>query len=197
MAVRNDYYSEMTTTELFKLAERRLKDKRQFVEDVKNECQLLEKQAFDLYKSYIDYTWLMLVGSIEKARNWFRMLSSNQDMDGNKLDKRKKYDEKISFDVFTKRLQKCLDVPDLKIVKITDFNFTQAWNIDFKAHGHDWMIQIPVVQNIRLESYQRYGSNCFQLSLYERGDNVITQIGATFEEDELKDLMAKGIEEYC
>ena len=96
---KNDTYNyngeyEMKSLNKFAQAERRLLEKKQALDDMKNEYDLIEQQAFRTYKENIQYMLLDQPSTIKMCREWLNMLSKNQDTDGNKLDKRKKYKEK-------------------------------------------------------------------------------------------------------
>ena len=104
LAYKNDTYNyngeyEMGSLNKFAQAERRLSAKKQALDDMKNEYDLIEQQAFRTYKENIQYMLLDQPSTIKTCREWLNMLSKNQDADGNKLDKRKKYKEKEMYDL--------------------------------------------------------------------------------------------------
>ena len=81
----NPYNVPMSITKI-KTAERRLKAKKEYLEDVKNELRLLEQDAYNTYKKEVIYIRIAH-GIIEKSRKWLGMLE-NKEL---KIDKRKKY----------------------------------------------------------------------------------------------------------
>ena len=60
--------------------------------------------------------------------------------------------------------------------------------------------QIPHIKAIKLGVYKNYGGGVFKLALVHNDTECScswSQFGSTYEEDELKDIMAQGIEKYC
>ena len=205
LAYKNGTYGyngeyEMSSVNKFAQAERRLSAKKQTLDDMKNECDLIEQQAFRTYKENIQYMLLDQTSTIKTCREWLNMLSKNQDTDGNKLDKRKKYKEKETYDWYIDYIKKLLDIEYMNDIKLIDCNFGQATNIQFEYKEHNWYLEIPHIKAIKLDEYRNYGSNVFKLALVhndtEYSSNWV-QFGSTYEEDNLKDIMAQGIEKYC
>lgn len=188
-----------SSPEVIHQAKRRVTAKKQALEDMQNEYDLLEKQLLATYKSNIDYEFSGLATyNIEKARKWLQMQETGLDSIGNKLDGRKRYDEKDVFEYFQKNLGKWLGVDDLAITKFIDYNFGSAWEIVFDSHNHSWMLKIPVVNQVSIKDYRYYGEFAFKLTLYHNDDGCSSScIRSTFEEEELKDIMAEGIKKYC
>lgn len=182
----------------FKQAERRLALKKQALEDMQNEYELIELQAFNTYKQNVQYLMLDQKKTINICEQWQTMLSKNQDVDGNKLDKRRKYKEKETYDWYIEYIRNLLGVEEMNDIKFIDDNFGQGTYIEFGYKEHMWRLHIPHINNLRLKEYQYYGSGLFKLALsYKDSACSWTQFGSTYEEDELKDIMVKGIEKYC
>lgn len=192
----NSYDEANHSLEMISTAERRISQKKQAVEDLENELLLLKNQALNIYKTRVSYP-LFEPTILGDAAKWIAMANSNTDADGNKLDKRRRYGERTCYEFVSDKLKELLGVDDLKIEEIIDFNFSMAKLIDFSACGQDWELSIPIVKNVTLKHYETYGSWCFKLRLLHCKGNVLKEIGATYEEDELKDLMQRGIEMYC
>ena len=176
----------MGSLDEFAQAERRLSEKKQALDDMKNEYDLIEQQAFNTYKENIKYMLLDQPSMIKMCREWLNMLSKNQDADGNKLDKRKKYKEKEMYDWYIDYIKKLLDVEYMNDVKFIDYNFGQATYIQFEYKEHNWRLGIPHIKAIKLDAYKNYGSSVFKLALIHNDT-----------EDELRDIMTQGIEKYC
>ena len=82
LVYKNDTYSyngeyEMSSLNKFARAERRLSAKKQALDDMKNECDLIEQQAFRTYKDNIQYMLLDQPSTIKTCREWLNMLSKN------------------------------------------------------------------------------------------------------------------------
>lgn len=187
----------LSTVTMIETAERRLVAKKQEVDDALNELDLLEHQAFDIYKKQIYYDG-MRSGFIDATNDWIQMIDKGVDKDGNKIDKRKNYREKNLHKHFTDYLQKILGIDDIQIHHISDWNLGEGKFVYFMSHNHQWILEIPTIDGIRFKSYQKYGSFCFKLKLsHMDSKHTSSVIGYTFEEEDLKDIMAKGLKTYC
>lgn len=180
---------EMFSEDKIDLAERRLKDKKQQLEDIQNELRLLEKDAFDIYKQEVFYDWSFNSSIIDGARKWLSMLN-NKD---NPINKRKKYEEKDHFKWLTDSMKKYFERNDIEITKITQYGYTNyADAIYFNCAGHKFELYIPNMHNMSMKEYQYYSSNTFKMILYDCDkDGFSISIGATYEETELKDILNK------
>ena len=185
-----------TSEELFATVERRLKNKKSLIEDMQNEYDLLEKQAFNTYKHEVIY-FFFDSELIKHTRDWLTMVERDVDSNGCKLDKRKKYDEKDSANFFTDYLKRTLDCQDLELVTIYEYNFGEGWSVIFTSHNETWELYIPMVQNVSIKSYKDSGCSVFQLKiLHADSKNCYSWVGSTYEEDNLKTIMAYGIAKY-
>ena len=172
----NSYDEANHSLEMISTVERRISQKKQVIEDLENELFLLKKQALDIYKSRVSY--LLFDSSIlGDAAKWVAMVESNTDADGSKLDKRRRYGERICYEFVSDKLKELLGVDDLKINEIIDFIFGMAKLIDFSACGQDWELSIPIVKNVTLKQYENYGSWCFKLRLLHCKGNVLKEVG--------------------
>lgn len=191
---------EYTTSRTFNMitrAEQRVAKKKEALEDVQNEYELLEKQAFGLYKSKINYITLDR-NLINTAANWLRMVKKNEDDDGNKLDKRKKYKEKDTFNYICDVIKRYLGLEDFEIINIFDYNYGQGKHIEFSSHNHNWFLKIPHPDKVSFKEYQARGRYAFMLMLSHEDSECCSKcVGSTFEENELKDIMSAAIEKYC
>ena len=181
---------------LFDKCERRIAKKKQDIEDLNNELMLLEDQAVRTYKNFVFY-FKLNPETIRRAREWLWMLKNNKDSDGNKLDKRKKYEEKSHFEFIRDHVKEILGISDIEITSIIDVNWGQANDIEFSYLDHTWRLEIPTIKHVSIKDYQNYGSIVFKLRLCHCKEYLIETIGSTFEEEELADIMQKGIEKYC
>lgn len=177
-------------------AMRRLKEKKKFLEDIQNECRLLEIDSFNVYRDEVSYIMLLLPSKIEEARKWLSMINDKNI----KIDKRKKYREKDSFEYVERELQKIFNKPDIKIIDLFIFGFHRMGDIIiFTCNNHKFSLTIPVIENISFKEYQDYGicgEELFKLSLSNRDNKIISkQIGSTFDENELKDILNRWFTE--
>lgn len=174
----------------FETVRRRVTEKKKQLEDIENEYELLQRQEFILYKNNISYDFGIFTPQIIKdARNWLGMKANGKDRDGKKLDGRRKYDEQSRFNMLEKDFKNAFGVERLEIVSIADFNFGQAWEIDFKIDDRQFMLRMPIIQHIKLDDYKREGCDVFMLALYRRVGCVISRVGCTYDERELKEIM--------
>lgn len=205
LVYKNDTYNyngkyEMSSLNKFAQAERRLSAKKQALDDMKNEYDLIEQQAFCTYKENVQYMLLDQPSTIKTCKEWLSMLSKNQDTDGNKLDKRRKYKEKEIYDWYVNYIKEFLDIEYMNDVKFIECDFGQATDIQFEYKEHNWYLRIPHIKAIKVEAYRDYGSSVFKLSLKHNDIEYSrrwSQVGSTYEEDELRNIMAQGIEKYC
>lgn len=205
LVYKNDTYNyngkyEMSSLNKFAQAERRLSAKKQVLDDMKNEYDLIEQQAFCIYKENVQYMLLDQPSTIKTCKEWLSMLSKNQDTDGNKLDKRRKYKEKEIYDWYVNYIKEFLGIEYMNDVKFIEYAFGQATDIQFEYKEHNWYLRIPHIKTIKLEEYRDYGGSVFKLSLKHNDIEYSrrwSQVGSTYEEDELRDIMALGIEKYC
>lgn len=181
---------------IFDKCEERITKKKQAIEDLKNELMLLEDQALQSYKNHV-YYFKLNPETIKHAREWLWMVKNNKDSDGNKLDKRKKYQEKSCFEFIRDHVKEILGISDIEITSIIDVNWGQANDIEFSYLDHTWRLEVPTIKHVSIKDYQNYGSSAFKLRLCHCKEYLIETIGSTFEEYELADIMQKGIEKYC
>ena len=182
----------------FELVERRIADKKTAISDLENELDLLKEQALSTYRSNVRYDFIGSESTIIRAQKWLSMLKKGIDSDGNKLDKRKKYPEKTTFEIFQSDLGQMLGIETFHIDDIINYNYTEGYCIDFSYLDHKWELYIPIIQNIKMKSYEHYGEYCFQLKLhFYSSPNHLEMVGNTFEEKDLKDILQLGVEKYC
>lgn len=145
-------------------AKRRLKDKEQAISDLQNEYELLEKQAFELYKHEIIYFGFDYAPDIEAARDWLNKLTTE------KIDKRKNYPEKIAYDSLNSRLSELLGT-NLTVTSIIECNWGDAFEFEFSYAGDTYMFEVPIVAHVSLESYQREKEYVFEAHLTKYAGN--------------------------
>ena len=187
----------LSSVSLFEQSKRRLKEKKQQLADMQNEYDLLEMQSLNLYRSHVRYINFM-PKFIEATQRWLEALKTGLDSNGKKIDKRKKYDDKNLYNYMVEFIGDILGLDDFELESISDYNFGEAYIFKFTSHGHKWNLQVPRVASISLKSFQHYGESCFLMTLgHWDSDYALSQFGKTFIEEELKDIMAAGIEKYC
>lgn len=191
------YYGKQTSSEeKIAKAERRLQFKKMALEDMQNEYNLIEEQTFNTYKSNINYLILGSREVIKKAKDWVNMLKQNTDKDGNKLDKRKHYDQKDSYNFYVDYVNNLLGI-EMEDISFVTFNFSEAEEIRFTYKGHTWELYIPYVQNISLKSFRDCGGDVFKLRLSHcKKVGYWEMFASTYEEDALKELFQTGINKY-
>lgn len=191
----NPYTGENITpsTVLFSKVERRIKDKKTAIEDLQNELDLLKRQAFEAYLTNVRYDYFSK-GLMYKGQSWLSMFKKGEDKNGNKLDKRKKYEEKTCFEYLQSTVGKYLGIENIQIDEIIEYNFGEAMEFKFNYRNHTWILSVPIVDNVKMRSYEAYGDSCFKLRLLVyTSPCCVTCIGSTYEEDELKSIL----ETYC
>lgn len=191
LCVKNVYYdfyggAQEPSITLINRCERRLKEKKEYLSDVRNELELLEQQAFETYKDNVQYLLLDNKEIIKSCRDWIKMQKEG-------IDKRKKHPEKDRYNYYVNLLESTLGVK-MSNISFIDYNFGQATFVDFTAEGKAWQLEIPHIRALTLKTYRDYGPRIFKLHLSRKNSSIsYTCCGSTFEEDELKDIMAKEV----
>lgn len=187
----NKYHEPLSITKI-ETAERRLKEKKNYLADIQNELRLLELDAFNTYRKEVIYTWL-LPGIVAKARKWLSMCNDKNF----KLDKRKKYEEKEHFNYVTHDLQNIFGQDDIVITEINQLGYNASADIiEFDCKGHHFILTQPIIQNISLDDYQYNGDYAFKIHLHvEEKPGIHDLVGVTYNERELKDIMNKWFAE--
>lgn len=190
MIVNNDIYTgEDMVLETFEDAKRRIAKKEQDIKDLENELYLLKLQALNTYKKAIVYFFPTRGNNVAMARNWLKMIE-----EGKKLDKRRKYEEKESYDAVNSYISNVLGVI-IAVTKIVDYNYGQATIFEFHHEGERFRLQVPNVDLITLKAFEYEGEEAFKLSLSVKDSEYSTKvIGSTFNDKELADIMNKYLE---
>ena len=187
----------MPTVDRFAQAKRRMDEKEQKIKDLQNEFDLLETQAYNLYKDRVEYL-MMPLGYIDAVREWLQMQEDGVDKEGNKLDKRKNYAEKSASNFFIDYLQGLLGIDDMVAKKVITFGYDEGSEIIFTSHGHKWQLYIPNVKKVSLITFRDMGDYYFKLGVvHYDSEHCMSTVGTTFNEDDLKEIMANGIAKYC
>jgi len=158
-------YDRVNFTIKLNRAKRRLKDKEQAISDLQNEYELLEKQAFELYKHEISYFGFDYVPDIEAAQDWLNKLTAE------KIDKRKNYPEKEAYNNLNSRLSELLGT-NLTVTSIVECNWGDAFEFEFNFNDNTYRFEVPIVAHISLKSYQQEKEYVFEARLTKRvGDS--------------------------
>lgn len=179
---------------LLKESKRRIEEKKQKIKDLENELDLLKQQAINIYKKNVYY---MLPGReiTDSAIRWLHMVENGVDSDGNKLDKRKKYDDKVTYDTLNDHISNMIGY-DISISNILEYNYGEAMIFEFSYEKYEWEFVIPNIPFINVESFERYGEECFKLKIcFRKSPSCIEVIGTTFLEEELKDIISNKLQE--
>lgn len=180
---------------VFQDVERRLSAKRTAIRDLENEYNLLERQAYETYQRYVYYPFSQ--SEFETLSKWLPSYIKGVDSEGNKISKQKNSFEKRLYKDFTKQLEDLFNVTGINIFSIVDFNYSQAYDIKFNYDGITFELAIPNVKTVSFDFYTNYGNKCFGLSLSIKvGDNIYSEVGVTFDENNLHELMKSGIERF-
>ena len=178
-------------------AERRVKEKKQLIEDLQNEYILLEEQAFNLYKRNVLYFGFQSDDITKVSITWLHMMKSGADSEGKKLNKRKKYDEKMHYEWLTSSIREMMYDNSIVIDEIVRYGYdTEGYEYVFTYNNKKFYIYIPVVCNVPLKSYRYDGAYAFSISLHVWEDSCSSSlIGSTLFMDEVADIWKKYLEE--
>ena len=191
-------YDRTPSLKAFELVERRIADKKNIISDLENELDLLKDQALSIYKSNVRYDFIGSENTFINAQKWLSMLKKRVYSDGNKLDKRKKYPEKTTFEIFQSNLGNLLGIENFHIEGIINYNYNEGYEANFTYLDHKWAVYIPIIENIQMKAYDYNGAYCFKLKIFHYDSpNHLMEVGSTFEEKDLKDILQLGVEKYC
>ena len=186
----NCFNKSASSSQLIKDAERRLEAKKTLLKDVEYEVKLLTQDAVSVYKKNVDYDWSFHRLTLDSACEWLSMLKNGVDKDGNKINKRKNYDEKASFDILTRNMQTLFREKNLTIERIHNYNYGRGYDIEFTTHKKSFRLVVPIIAALSSEDYETYGSDVFKLELsYISSDCCSEVIGYTFDEYNLASLL--------
>lgn len=183
---------QKNSIEQIAIAEKRLAKKKEALDDIKNEYNLIEEQTFKIYKDNVVYLQLNQKGFIDESKQWLKMLSKGVDKEGNKLDGRKSYKEKDIYNYYIGYIKDLLGIDSMDNVEFIDYNFGEATIVKFDYADRTWEFTIPMIDNINIKSYRNYGANVFKLRLNIQDKKYSCSwnyVGSTFDENEFKDIM--------
>ena len=99
------------------------------------------------------------------------MKHKGRDSNGNKLDLRKKYEEKEFYQQFIDRLNEVLDLTDTPITEFTNVEFYNLPDSEvkfkFNFQKHTYVLSFPIPQNVDKRTFILFGTSAFQLKLFE------------------------------
>lgn len=192
-----DLEGKKKLTNEIKQSERRIKEKKQQLEDAQNELDLLKHQEFDTCKREISYFGFQNSNITEDAIKWLCMLRDGKDKDGNKLDKRKKYDEKLRYEGLTDSIRQILDDDSIVIDEIIQYGmYAEAYEYEFMYNNIKHYIKIPIISQVPFESYDQFGvEHSFGINLYVYVKScVCSYIGGSVFMSDIKDIWKKYTE---
>ena len=192
-----DLNGKKELTEKIKQSDRRIKEKKQQLEDMQNELDLLKHQEYNTCKREISYFGFQNGSITEDANKWLHMLKDNKDKDGNKLDKRKKYDEKVRYEWLTDSIRQILDDDSIVIDEIIQYGiYAEAYEYVFTYNNIKHYIKIPIVSQVPFDDYDQFGvEHSFGINLYVYVKSCVCRyIGGSIFMSDIKDIWKKYIE---
>ena len=185
--VSKDYwnYDNETSETKLKTLKNRLAVKKAQLEDVQYEYDLEYRALFNAYKEHITYDMMCINYFAQKAQKWLGCLERNEAPDGEKLDKRRSYDEKESYNYLVDKLKKIFNREDIELIKIYDYNFSEAWEYIFRCENTEFIFTVPNVQKVSFKSFEYNADWCFKIKLgYYKNEHVASTFFSTFDEEE-------------
>ena len=148
--------------------------------------ELAKEDRINVVKKYIRYD-RMYPSVFDEAQKWLSLLEKG-------IDKRKKYEEKESFNLIQFNLRKMLDDERINVTKLSYYGYEgYGFIIDFKVNESDFSITIPNMEKINSKNF--YLLNECKISLYEVNDWVHDCIVASYKEEEIKEEYKKFLGE--
>lgn len=121
-------------------------------------AELAFNNELDVLKNSLRGKWLFLTYPVLGASKWLHMLSSDEKIDG-----RKKYEEKEQYEYLTRRISELLD-EEIEILEITFFGYEcSAYNVVFKLKNDSFErkfeLVIPETERLNKDNldYCNYG----------------------------------------
>ena len=121
-------------------------------------AELAFNNELDVLKNTLRGKWVFLTYPVLSANKWLHMLSS-----GEKIDGRKKYEEKEQYEYLTRRISELLD-EEIEILEITFFGYDcSAYNVIFKLKNDSFErkfeLVIPETERLNKDNldYCNYG----------------------------------------
>lgn len=164
------------------------------VKDLQYKLKIFKSELMDVYKSnvsYMTFDWLL-----KPAQKWSIALQSGE-LNGEKIDRRKKYDEKSLYEMLKDQMGKYLGV-EVNITSIITYALhTEAYIIEFEYGNNTFQLFIPVIKNVTMESVDYSGAKfCFSLHVsIKTGSHCWNTLFYTYEEEELGELFKKYLED--
>ena len=185
--VSKDYwnYDNETSETKLKTLKNRLAVKKAQLEDVQYQYDFEYRALFNAYKEHITYDMMCINYFAQKAQKWLGCLERNEAPDGEKLDKRRSYDEKESYNCLVDKLKKIFNREDIELIKIYDYNFSEAWEYIFRCENTEFIFTVPNVQKVSFKSFEYNADWCFKIKLgYYKNEHVSSTFFSTFDEEE-------------
>ena len=115
-----------------------------------------ENVAYNIRKN-IEYVWFDF--TVDSAKDWIALRKG-------KIDKRKKYNEKLVYDSLVSNLQEALDVTGLEILDIIQMGYeTYAYTLKFtiETSNHTFLLTNPTIENLTADNMSKtnYGKLSF------------------------------------
>lgn len=201
---KNEFWGDLGSVdskEAIVRAEQRVKDRKKELEEAQYLYDLMKREAVKTLKEHVSYDYMYFMGAcVNDARTWMKMLKDGKDSEGNKLDKRKKYQEKDRYNMLIDDLQRYLGLEDkdsFEFLEILEFGFERAgYEFVFNYRGGKFYLYLPVLKNVPMKYYEEYGDWYFRLSIhYYTREHCSTCIWNGFDEEEMKGVIDKYVDE--
>lgn len=145
-----------------------------------------EDVAYNIRKN-IEYWWFDF--TIDSAKDWIELRKG-------KIDKRKKYNEKLVYDSLVSDLQEALNVNGLEILNIIQCGYeAYAYTLKFtvETSNHTFLLTIPTIKNLTADnmSETNYGKLSFG---YLKSDGCYEHSNSSYNLNDFKDDVQKIIE---
>ena len=172
---------------------------RQEISDKEYQLKLLLDDQYKFLKSNCSFVKLYHITSDKRLETAIKMKKSGKDSEGNKLDRRKKYEELVAFEEFTNIIAHVLGISCLKsfeIVNIMSLNITDGIYVEFRYCDDKYELYIPNCDGVSRRSFDYNGETNFLAYItYYKEERIGEIIGKTSNVDKLKGIMAKAMVE--
>lgn len=159
------------------------------LENLQYEVDILKAELLNVYRNEVTYK---ISVELHSAFLWFHAIKDGT-IKGEKLDRRKKYPEKDSYEYVKRWIKNVLGLEEIEITGFLVSVKGRSYTIRFKTLDKEWELVIPDVENIY--SCADTSGYEFMIKLFKREKHTLECVLKTFEEDKLKDLFKEVIED--
>lgn len=147
-------------------------------------AELALKDKISTIKNVLRGRWLYLTYAAKPSQKWLSMK-------GQKLDGRKKYDEKDSFEYLTKQIEELLDlkieITDISILGYDEAAFYVKFKVSEDPFGREYELAIPETEKLSKNNLDELCEGKLRINVRSSENSCVwNYIWASYDKEELK-----------